>query len=94
MSLGGERVLVVDDERAQREALRQYLARAEFRVDAVASGEEAVEKMAAETYAFLITDLRLPGMDGLNVVRKARELNEEIAVLLITAFASVESAVV
>jgi len=93
MSSGAERVLVVEDERAQREALRQYLGRTGFRVDVAASGEEAVNKLAAETYVFLITDLRLPGMDGLSVVRKAHELNEEIVVLLITAFASVESAV-
>lgn len=93
MSERHERILVVDDERAQREALRQYLTRAGFTVDAVGTGEDAVNLLAHESYALLITDLRLPGIDGLAVVRKANELNEEIGVLLITAFASVESAI-
>jgi len=93
MSEKHERILVVDDELAQREALRQYLSRAGFTVDAVGTGEEAVELLAHESYALLITDLRLPGIDGLAVVRKANELNEEIGVLFITAFASVESAI-
>ena len=88
-----ERILVVDDERAQRDALRQYLSRAGFAVDSVGTGEQAVELLAHESYALLITDLRLPGIDGLAVVRKAHELNEEVGVLLITAFASVESAI-
>jgi two-component system response regulator PilR (NtrC family) len=88
-----ERILVVDDERAQRDALRQYLTRAGFAVEAVGTGEEAVDLLAHESYALLITDLRLPGIDGLAVVRKAHELNEEVGVLLITAFASVESAI-
>ena len=88
-----DRILVVDDERAQREALLQYLTRAGFTVDAVGTGEEAIELLAHESYALLITDLRLPGIDGLAVVRRAHELNEEAGVLLITAFASVESAI-
>ena len=93
MSANGDRILVVEDERAQREALRRYLGRAGFQVDVAATGEEAIDKLGAETFSFLITDLRLPGIDGLGVVRRAHEMNEEIVVLLITAFASVESAV-
>jgi len=93
VSDGDARCLVVDDERAQREALRQYLSRRGHEVDAVATGEEAVERLAAGGYAILITDLRLPGIDGLEVVRRARELDDELGVLLITAYASVESAV-
>jgi two-component system response regulator HydG len=88
-----DRILVVDDERAQRDALRQYLERSGFEVDAVATGEEAIDRLPEGGYALLITDLRLPGVDGLGVVRRAHELSEQIGVLLITAFASVESAI-
>lgn len=91
--MDSNRILVVDDERAQRDALRQYLGRSGFQVEAVGTGEEAIELLTAESYALLITDLRLPGIDGLAVVRKAHDLSEEIGVLLITAFASVESAI-
>jgi two-component system response regulator HydG len=91
--VSAERVLVVEDERAQREALARYLGRAGYAVSAVATGEEALERLAAEPYAVLLTDLRLPGTDGLAVVRRARERDEEMGVLLMTAYASVESAI-
>ncbi len=93
MSAAPERVLVVEDERAQREALAQYLGRSGYAVTAVGSGEEALARLAAESYAVLLTDLRLPGADGLAVVRRARERDEETGVLLMTAYASVESAI-
>ena len=88
-----DRILVVEDERAQRDALAQYLGRLGHPVTAVATGEEAVGLLASRSYAILITDLRLPGMSGLDVVRRAHELDEELGVLLMTAYASVESAV-
>ncbi|MCG3195222.1 MAG: Transcriptional regulatory protein ZraR [Thermoanaerobaculia bacterium] len=87
------RLLVAEDERAQREALVQFLSARGHEVTGVATGEQAMERLAAETFSLLITDLRLPGMDGLAVVRRAREIDEEMGVLLITAFASVESAI-
>lgn len=93
MTASIDRLLVVDDELAQREALRRFLARSGFEVDAVESAEQAVERLALGGYALLITDLRLPEMDGLALVRHVRERDPEIGVLLITAFASVESAV-
>ena len=88
-----DRILVVEDERAQRDALAQYLGRLGHPVTAVATGEEAVGLLQGGSYAILITDLRLPGMSGLDVVRRAHELDEELGVLLMTAYASVESAV-
>jgi len=87
------RVLVVEDERAQRDAIAQFLTRHGHAVDAVSTGEAALGRLREHTYNILITDLRLPGMDGLGVVRHARELDEELGVLLITAYASVESAI-
>jgi len=88
-----DKVLIVEDERAQRDALAQYLGRAGYAVTAVAGGEEALELLARGSFSVLITDLRLPGMDGLGVVRRAHELDEELGLLLMTAYASVESAV-
>jgi len=89
-----ERVLVVEDERAQRDALAQYLGRLGYAVTTAASGEQALERLATGPFAVLLTDLRLPGAtDGLAVVRRAREKDEETGVLLMTAYASVESAV-
>jgi len=83
----------VEDERAQREALARYLGRAGYEVEAVASGEAAIERLPLFAPAVLLTDLRLTGVDGLEVVRRSRELDEEMGVLLVTAWASVDSAV-
>ncbi len=88
-----DNVLIVEDERAQREALAQYLGRVGYAVSAVASGEEALDLLARSSFSVLITDLRLPAMDGLTVVRRAHQLDEELGLLLMTAYASVESAV-
>ena len=87
------RLLVVEDERAQRDALVSYLGRKGYAVDAAGTGEEALDRLSSGPYALLVTDLRLPGMDGLAVIRRARELDEEMGLLLITAYASVESAI-
>ncbi len=93
MSQTSGRLLIVEDERAQREALVHYLSRQGYEAVAVSTGEQALERISRETFNLLITDLRLPGLDGLAVVRRARELDDEMGVLLITAYASVESAV-
>ena len=93
MTPSGGRILIVEDERAQRDALAQYLVRLVHSVTAVATGEEAVALLARRGHAILITDLRLAGMSGLDVVRRAHELDEDFGVLLMTAYASVDSAI-
>ncbi|HQZ41128.1 MAG TPA: sigma-54 dependent transcriptional regulator, partial [Vicinamibacterales bacterium] len=93
MTPSGGRILIVEDERAQRDALAQYLVRLGHSVTAVATGEEAVDLLARRGHAILITDLRLAGMSGLDVVRRAHELDEDFGVLLMTAYASVDSAI-
>jgi len=87
------RILLIEDERAQRDPLARYLRKHGYDIDAVATGEEGKKLLDSSTYDVLVTDLRLPGMDGLAVVRYAHDLDEELGVLLMTAYASVESAV-
>ncbi len=87
------RILLVEDERAQREPLTRYLRKLGHDVHAVASGEEGTARLDAQTYDVLVTDLRLPGIDGLAVVRHAHNVDDELGVLLMTAYASVDSAV-
>ena len=93
MTLSAGRVFVVEDERAQREPLVQYLRKAGYTVDSASSGEEAISRMPSLSPDVLVTDLRLADVDGLAVVRRAREFDEEMGVLLVTAYASVDSAV-
>ncbi|RMH41408.1 MAG: sigma-54-dependent Fis family transcriptional regulator [Deltaproteobacteria bacterium] len=87
------RILVVEDERAQRDPLVRYLKRCGYAVDAAASGEEADSALSAARYSVVITDLRLPGIDGLEVIRRAVARDPDLGVLLITAYASVDSAI-
>ena len=87
------RVLLVEDERAQRDPLARYLRKQGYDVDPVATGEEAKKRLDSVSYDVLITDLRLPGIDGLAVIRHAHNVDVELGVLLMTAYASVDSAV-
>jgi two-component system, NtrC family, response regulator AtoC len=88
-----QRILVIEDERAQREPLARYLTRSGFSVVEARSGEEGVEALGERDFSVLLTDLRLPGIDGLEVIRRARLLDPQLGIILITAYASVESAV-
>jgi len=86
-------VLVVDDDEALRAQLAERLAARGHRVDRAGRGEEALERVRAQEPEVLILDLHLPGMGGLDVLRTLREDDSEAAVLVITAYGDVETAV-
>jgi excisionase family DNA binding protein len=87
------RVLVADDEETVRELLAKTLALAEYDVQTVADGQAAVDRLRAESYQLLITDLRMPGLDGLSVIREARRLYPNLPVVIITGYSSEASAI-
>jgi len=87
------RVLVVDDESGMRAALEAHFLRREWQVDTAASASEAIEKFRRLQHALVVTDIRLPGEDGFTVMRAARALAPQTAVILLTAFANVPDAV-
>jgi two-component system, NtrC family, response regulator PilR len=87
------RILVVDDEASMREFLAICLRRAGHQVRAVESGEEAARVLDEEPADLVITDLRLKGMDGLSVLRHARSRRPPPEVLVVTAYATAESAI-
>jgi excisionase family DNA binding protein len=87
------RVLVVDDEAGIRELLSKTLALADYDVEAVADGRSAVLRLRAGTYNLLITDLKMPGMDGLSLIRDARRLTPELPIIIITAYSTEASAI-
>ncbi|MFH1010917.1 MAG: response regulator, partial [bacterium] len=91
--MGTERILVVDDEESMREFLTVVLSKEGYSVHAVGSGKEALEALAQDGFALLISDLRMPEMSGLELVALARKRHPQLAVIVITAFASLESAV-
>jgi DNA-binding NtrC family response regulator len=86
-------VLVVDDERIIRETLAEYLTQEGCRVSACAAAEDALAQAAERRFDVALCDVQLPGMDGLRLLERLRQLNPRTAVMLITAYATVENAV-
>jgi excisionase family DNA binding protein len=87
------RVLVADDEEAIRELLAKTLALADYDVQTVPDGQAALDCLRAESYQLLITDLRMPRLDGLGVIREARRLYPHLPVVIITGYSSEASAI-
>jgi DNA-binding NtrC family response regulator len=87
------RVLVVDDEKAMVLALRGLLAREGYEVETAGSGEEALRRLEAGKFHVVITDLSMDGIGGLEVLARARALDPDCAVLMITAHGSEKIAV-
>jgi excisionase family DNA binding protein len=87
------RVLVVDDEASIRDLLTKTLALAEYDVDASPDGRAAIGRLRAHVYDLLITDLKMPGMDGLTLIREARRLAPSLPVVIITAYSTEASAI-
>src|SRR5438876_4952835 len=90
---GRPRVLVVDDEASIRDLLTKTLALAEYDVDAAPDGRSALERMRLYPYDLLIADLKMPGMDGLAVIREAKRYKPDLPVIIITGFSSESSAI-
>jgi excisionase family DNA binding protein len=87
------RVLVVDDEASIRDLLEKTLTMADYVVDTAPDGRSAIERMRMYPYDLLITDLRMPGMDGLSVIREARRFKADLPVIIVTGFSSEASAI-
>jgi excisionase family DNA binding protein len=90
---GRARVLVVDDEETIRNLLSKTLALADYEVDVAVDGRMALDRMRIIHYDLLITDLRMPGVDGLSVIREARRLKADIPVLIVTGYSTEASAI-
>jgi excisionase family DNA binding protein len=87
------RVLVVDDEASIRELLSKTLALAEYDVDTAPDGRTAIERLRIGHYDLLIADLKMPGLDGLALIREAKRLNSDLPVIIITGFSTESSAI-
>jgi DNA-binding NtrC family response regulator len=85
-------VLIVDDEAIVRESLRDWL-KDTYQVTTAETGEEALELIEKQDFDFLIVDVRLPGKNGIQVLREVKELKPHIKSIVITAYPSVDLAV-
>jgi len=87
------RVLIIEDEKLIRWSLRQKFETRGFQVTGVETGTEALEALDAGVYDLIMLDYKLPDMTGLDVLRKLRETDNDVVVIMMTAFSSIESAV-
>jgi len=86
-------ILIVDDERSMREFLGIYLRREGYRIEAAAGGKEALAVLKARAFDLVITDLRMPDVDGLAVLAEAKRLHPDTEVIVVTAFSTTETAI-
>jgi DNA-binding NtrC family response regulator len=93
MSNDKTRILVVDDEEIVRESLGGWLEKDGYTVAAIPDGRTAIERLKSERWTIMIVDLKMPGMDGLQVLEEAKKLQPDVAVVIMTAYATVDTAV-
>ena len=93
MKVFSPRILVVDDEMIVCESCQRILQEDSYEVECVSSGKEAIEKMKANPFDIVITDLKMPGVDGMEVLKSIREDYPDTVVIMITGFSTVETAV-
>jgi len=86
-------ILVVDDEKIVRESTREWLKEEGFSVSTADSGQKALELMDENSFNMMLTDIKMPGMDGVELLAKAKQKNQDLTVIMMTAYAAVDSAV-
>ena len=86
-------ILIADDEAPQRKMLAGFLRKQEYRVLEAADGQEALRITESEAVDLVLSDMRMPGLDGLELLRAVRKNNPALEVIVMTAFGSIESAV-
>jgi CheY-like chemotaxis protein len=87
------RILIVDDDPAQRSLLDSFLAGQGFLTVVVPSGERALEVLRSQKVDMMISDVRMPGLSGLETLRRARQIRGGLPILLVTAYADIRDAV-
>lgn len=87
------KVLIVDDEENFRDLLIQRLSRKGYWVKGAATGEEALHFLKEETFQVAIFDIKLPGMDGIELLQQARQIEENLQVIILTGHGTIESAI-
>jgi DNA-binding NtrC family response regulator len=88
-----EKILIVDDEKIVRESLYHWFLEEDYHVETAESGEIALRKFEKGKFDLILLDMKMPGMSGLDLLKKVKEIDTECIVILITAFASVPTAI-
>ena len=93
VNVAKNRILIVEDESDMRNGLQKILSRRGYSVDTAEDGLRAVEKMKQTAFQVIIADLKMPRMDGISVLQRAKDIDHAVAVIIITGYGSVKTAV-
>lgn len=88
-----EKILLIDDDRLMRKSVEETLRRAGYEVTACENGEAGLDALKRDRFNLILSDMKMPGMDGITVLEKAREINNRIPFIIMTAYGSVDTAV-
>lgn len=86
-------VLVVDDEKIMQDSLSRILTKEGYEVKTASSGEEAIEKFDCESFDIVLLDIKMPGIGGIETLRRLKEMDPAITILIVTGYPSIDSAV-
>ena len=88
-----DRVLIVEDDDSLREVISTFLQTKGLEIDATASAEEAISRLQSSNYSCILSDFRLPGSDGLQLLKATRKISTEVPFIIMTAYGSIDIAV-
>ena len=91
--MSSTKILIVDDELIMRESLAGWLERDGYTIQTAPSGEDALEKLKKTRFDILLVDIKMEGISGLDVLRHVRENDPDVAVVMITAYGSIPTAI-
>jgi len=86
-------ILIIDDEKAIRKTLGEILSYEGYKIDEAADGEEGLKKFSSATYDVVLCDIKMPKMDGIEFLEKAREINSDVPIIVISGHGNIETAV-
>jgi len=92
MSESHERILIVDDEKNVRILFSRILEKEGYEVECASSGSEAIEKLAAGSFDLVVSDLKMNGVDGLDVVKHGKRVNQALPFILISGYGTTQTA--
>lgn len=85
------KILLVDDDEGICDSLAKILTKKGYHVDPFISGEKALKSIGKSTYDILLTDLKMPGINGIELLKKAREIDPKLGVIIMTGFGEITS---
>lgn len=87
-----EKILVVDDEKYVRVLFERVLVKEGYQVECAASGSEAIEKLANSSFDLVVTDLKMDGIDGLDLIKKGKRARRDLPFVLISGYGTAQTA--